>query len=130
MQGPSAQSRTSSRRAVVFAESALECVIGGSSWVARLQRGLKTVRWGAGSRASWRCRPSSAATCVLPGATQRELQSDLHVAATCAGLGGVRERPSCESRLVAASVGPGPSWCKVQGLQKPDAAYMREIRKI
>ena len=34
------------------------------------------------------CRPGSATTYVLPGATQPEQQSNLQMAPTCAGLGG------------------------------------------
>ena len=45
------------------------------------------------------------ATCVLPRATKHERQSDLQTAATCAGLGGSQERPSCKPRLAAASAG-------------------------
>ena len=38
--------------------------------------------------------------CALPGATQPELQSDLQMTATCAGLGSAQERLSCRSRPV------------------------------
>lgn len=54
------------------------------------------------------CRPSSAATCALPMANWYELQSGLQMGATCAGLGGIWERPSEERRLAAASASLGP----------------------
>ena len=40
------------------------------------------------------CRPTSVAICVLPGATWHELQSDLQIVATCAGLRDAQARPS------------------------------------
>ena len=49
----------------------------------------------------------SATAYVLSRATQHELQSDLQMAATFAGLGGAQGRPSCDPRLAAASAGPG-----------------------
>ena len=49
----------------------------------------------------------SPTTCALPEATLHELQSNLQMAAICAGLGDAQERPSCEPRLAAASAGPG-----------------------
>ena len=44
---------------------------------------------------------------VLSGVTQSKLQSDLQMAATCAGLGGAQEKPNCKPRPAAASGGPG-----------------------
>ena len=48
-----------------------------------------------------------ATDCALPRAIQHELQSNLQIAATCAGLGGAQERPSCEPRPTATSARPG-----------------------
>ena len=45
---------------------------------------------------SRKCRPRSAAACVLPRATQHELQSNLPMAAIYAGIGGAQERSSSE----------------------------------
>ena len=42
------------------------------------------------------CRPSSVPTCILPRATQHELQSDLHMDATCDGLRGFQTKPGCD----------------------------------
>ena len=53
-----------------------------------------------------KCRPRSAATCALPRDMLHELQSDLQMAATGAGLGGALEKTSCEPRLAAACAGP------------------------
>lgn len=50
-----------------------------------------------------RCRPISAATCVLPGATWHELQNGLQIIASCTGLGGAWERLSCEVKPAATS---------------------------
>ena len=36
--------------------------------------------------------------CFAPGAAQHELQSDLQMAASCAGLGGAQKRPSCKPK--------------------------------
>ena len=52
-----------------------------------------------------RYRPRSTATYVLLEATWCELQSDLQMAATCAGLGGAQVKPSCKPRLTAVSAG-------------------------
>ena len=46
-----------------------------------------------------RYRPRSMAACALPRATQHERQSNLQMAATCAGLEGAHQRPSCETNL-------------------------------
>ena len=51
-------------------------------------------------------RPSSTPTCVLPGATLYELQSNLQMASTCARLGDSQVKPNSESSLVAAIAGP------------------------
>ena len=61
----------------------------------------------AGSGDSGRCRPRSAATCVLPGATHHELQSNLQMAATFTGLGDVLEGPSCKLSPAATSAVSG-----------------------
>ena len=74
--------------------------------------------------------PRSAAACVLSGVTQHKLQSDLQMAATCAGLGSIQVRPSCEPRLAAASVRPGDAQGEVWGLLRPDAGCLRDFRKI
>ena len=63
------------------------------------------------------CRSGSAITCVLPGATQHDLQSNLQMAATCAGLGVSQVKPSYESILVAAGAGPWATYQEVQGLE-------------
>ena len=60
------------------------------------------------------CRPRSAPTCVLPGATLHELQSNLKMAATCHGLGGSQAKPNYEPRLAAANAGPGATFQEVQ----------------
>lgn len=52
-----------------------------------------------------RCRPRSA-SCALPGATWFEVQNDLQLFSSCAGLGGAWERVNCEPALAAASAGP------------------------
>ena len=56
---------------------------------------------------SWKIQAKVSPACVLPGATQHELQSDLQMAATCAGLGGAQVKPSCEPRPATASARPG-----------------------
>ena len=53
----------------------------------------------SGSAASQEVRPGSADTCVLPGATLHELQSDLQMVATRAGLRGAQARPSSKPSL-------------------------------
>ena len=63
-----------------------------------------------------RYRPKSDTTYVLSWINQQKLQSDLQMAATCAELGGVQERPSCEPRLAAASAGPWGHLVKCTGL--------------
>ena len=55
----------------------------------------------AGSGGSKRSRQRSTDTWALPGATQHELQSDLQMAAACAGLAGAQERPGCEPSQAA-----------------------------
>lgn len=44
---------------------------------------------------------------ALPEATHHELQSDVQMAATCAGFGCAQMRPSCKPRPAVASAGPG-----------------------
>ena len=53
-----------------------------------------------------RCRLRSAAAFALPVDTWHKLQSDLQMAAYCAGLGGAQEMPSCKPSLAAASTRP------------------------
>ena len=53
------------------------------------------------------CRP--APTCVLPGASFLSLKQS-EVAATCSGLGDSQAKPSCETKLAAASAGSGAHW--------------------
>ena len=53
-----------------------------------------------------RCRLRSAITCGLPRATQHELQSNMRMAATCAGLGMYQAEPNCDPKLAAASARP------------------------
>lgn len=48
--------------------------------------------------------PRSDTACALTVDTD---MSDLHLAPTCAGLGGAQEKPICESRLAAANARPG-----------------------
>ena len=63
--------------------------------------------------------PRSAAACFPSRVTQHKLQSDLQMAATCAGLGGAQERPSCKPMLAAASARPGPL-SKGMGILRPN----------
>ena len=51
--------------------------------------------------------PRSSADYVLSRVTQHNLQRNLQKAVTCAGLGVVHMRPSCELRPAAASARPG-----------------------
>ena len=67
---------------------------------------------------------------VLPGATQPDLLSNLQMAATCAGLGGAQARPSCEPKPAAATARSGATQQKLWGILRPDAAYLRDFRKI
>ena len=68
--------------------------------------------------------------CVVSGVTQHKLQSNLQMAATCAGPGDGQARSSCAPRLAAAGVGPGATLWEVWDLTKPDASCLREFRKI
>ena len=70
----------------------------------------------------------SATTCTLPGTSCWELQSDLQMAATSAGLEGAQERPNWEQRPAAASQAWGH--LEVWGKQRPDAACLRDIKKV
>ena len=54
-----------------------------------------------------KCRTRSVTSCVLTGVTWHKLLRDLKMAASCTGLGGVLERPSCKLRLAATSARPG-----------------------
>ena len=53
------------------------------------------------------CKPRSAPTCVFPPGHPAWAIKQFEMAATCAGLGDSQVKPSCESRLAAASAGPG-----------------------
>ena len=50
--------------------------------------------------------------------------------ATYAGLGGAQAKPSCEPSLAVASARPGATQGEVQGMLRPDAASLRDFRKI
>ena len=65
-----------------------------------------------------------------PRATRHELQSDVQMAATCAGLGGAQQRPSCEPRLTVVSAWPVATKQEIQSLLSPDASCLRDFRKI
>ena len=84
----------------------LECVSCGGGKVVILH-GLKLSTMCTGSGPPRRCRPRSATNCALPGAIWHQLQSDLPMAATYAGLGGAQVKPRCEPRLAAASAKSG-----------------------
>ena len=51
-------------------------------------------------------RPGSATTCVPPEASQHELQSNLQMAATYAGLGVSQVKPNYDPKLTLVSAGP------------------------
>ena len=104
VQEPILLSRTYFSRALVQAESAIECVVCGSAWVV-LRHGLKLSTGCV--QAPRRCTPRSATTCALPRATQHELQNDLQMAATCTGLGGAQVRLSCKPRPATTDAKPG-----------------------
>ena len=61
----------------------------------------------AGSRASWKVKAK--VHCYLCSALglPYELQSNLHMVATCAGPEGTQERPRNEPRLAATNAGLG-----------------------
>ena len=69
--------------------------------------GLKLSTGCTGFGTSWEVQSQPPPIYALPGATQYELQCDLPMAATCAGLGGAQGRPSFEPRLAATNAGPG-----------------------
>ena len=62
------------------------------------------------------CRPRSAPTCVLPRALH-ELQSNLQMAATCAGLEVPGVKPSHEPQLATATARPEATSEEVWGLE-------------
>lgn len=84
------------------------CVVYGSGWVVywcRLKVATRFVDSGAFWEEIW-CRPSTAVACALPGATDMKYKKkNLHIIVTCAGLGGSRERLSCEPRLAVTDTG-------------------------
>lgn len=67
--------------------------------------GLKLATWDFGE--GLYCRPSSAASCALPGASWHKLPSDLQTVATCVGLGASKERSSCILKSLVVSAGLG-----------------------
>ena len=77
-----------------------------------------------------RCGPRTATADVLPGPTWHELQSNLQMPATSAGLGGAQMRPTCESWLAATSARPAATKQEVQDAPRPDAACLRDFGKI
>ena len=84
----------------------LECVACGGAFVF-FHCGLKLYSRYTGFGASWVVQANASLACALPRTTQHELQSDLQISATCAGLGGVWERANCEPSLADASAGSG-----------------------
>ena len=68
-----------------------------------LQPGLKLSKGVQALESPRKCRLRSAVTCALPRATRHELQSNLHMAPTCAGFRDAQKRPYCEPRLNAAN---------------------------
>ena len=55
--------------------------------------GLKLSTGSAGSGAFWEGKPGSVTACVMPKATWHEVQSNVQMAGTCAGLVGAQVRP-------------------------------------
>ena len=53
------------------------------------------------------CSVRQSAGCTCSGVIRYELQSDVQVAATCAGPRSAEERPCCTPGLAAANAGPG-----------------------
>ena len=90
-------------------------------WVLRL--------WGFPKR----CKPKGPPPVFCPRATIHELQSNLLMAATCAGLGSSQAKPSFEPRLAVASA---MAWSLVVrgigagGLLQLAIACLREFRKL
>ena len=77
--------------------------------------------------------PRSAPTCVPPVATLYKLQSNLQIAATCAGPGDSQAKLNGECRLAAASPGLGPlnkTGTRPRDLLRPAVACLREFRKL
>lgn len=105
---PTQQSRTYFNGALVPTESVpsmcclWKCLSGGvSMW-------SEAVHWVLALGLQERYRSRLFATCILPGATQHELQSVLQVDAAYVGLGGAQVRPQCEPKPAAAIVSLGP----------------------
>lgn len=86
----------------------LECVAYGGGWVV-LRPGVKLSTGAMAPKPSRRSTPRSAATCVPPGASWHgcELQSDLQMTATCAGLGGPRGGQAMNQRQLPLVLGLG-----------------------
>ena len=81
----------------------LEWVAYGGCWLLIYSLGVLSPR------PPGRCRPRSAASCALARATQHELQNNLQMAATCAGLEGIWKRPSYMNQdwlLLVPDLGP------------------------
>ena len=90
MQWPAPQSRTYIiSRAPLSTDSTFELITCRVDWVVVLCHGLKLSARCASFEESQEVQARSASTCVLPRVTQIELQSDLKMATTCAGLGNV-----------------------------------------
>ena len=77
-----------------------------------------------------RFRPRSAAACALSSCTLHELQNNVQMTATCTGLEIAWERPSCKPKQAAPSAKPGATEQEVQGTQRPDAACLKDFRKV
>ena len=95
-----------------------------------LQCGLWLFPGSTGSGFPGWCRPRLATTCVVPGATQHELQGYLQVAGNCVGLGGAPARHAVNQGLLLLVPGLGPSRKRYRELLGTDDAYLRGFRKI
>ena len=62
-----------------------------------------------------RCRPRLGTACALPGPTYQELQNNLQIAATCAGLGGSQQSQVVNLGWLLLVLGLGP-FSKVPGI--------------
>ena len=126
VQGPTPQSRIYFSGALVPTES--------TPWVCHLWRWLSVV-WSCllgalAERPPERYRSRSITACVLPRATWHKLQNYLQMAATCARLRDAQVRPGYKPRQAAASARAGVIKQEVQDPLRPDAACLRDFRKI
>ena len=80
--------------------TSLMCVSHGGGWWVVFWRDLKLATRRTASGTSWGSTLRSPTTFSLTGGTQHELQSDLQMAATCAGLGGVQAANQVQLPLV------------------------------